>query len=99
MAIAVELESKLENRAVAYAITLGYLQWKLTAAGQRGWMDRVFITKLGTHVYIEFKRSSEKLRKLQEHRRWQLQQRKCNVYGPVDTMEQAQEILDYYVDR
>lgn len=93
------LESNIETKAVTYAEKLGYLQMKLTPAGQRGWMDRVFINKEGVHIYVEFKRESEKLKKLQAHRRWQLQQRKCLVYGPVDTIEQAIEILDYHVDK
>lgn len=92
-----DLEAKLEAKTVRYAEqTYNMLQWKLTPVGQAGWMDRVFITLGGVHFYTEFKRKSEKLRKLQEHRRWQLQQRRCNVYGPVDTWEQAKEIIDYY---
>lgn len=92
-----ELEAKLEYRTVRYAEqTYNMLQFKLTPAGQVGWQDRLFITLGGVHFYIEFKRKSEKLRKIQEHRRWQLQQRRCNVYGPVETWEQAKEIIDYY---
>jgi len=95
----VELESRVEDKAVRHGTSLGMLSIKFTPGGQRGWMDRLFITKKGTHVYVEFKRRGKTLEKLQLHRRWQLQQRNCNVYGPVDTLEQAKEILDYYADK
>jgi hypothetical protein len=72
------------------------LALKFTPTGQAGWADRLFITLYGLHFYVEFKRKNEKLRALQEHRRWQLQQRRCHVYGPVDTWEQVKEIIDYY---
>lgn len=90
------LESSVERKSVAYAEGLGMLSFKLTPAGQRGWMDRLFITLVGEHFYMEFKREGKGLEKLQEHRRWQLQQRKCTVYGPVDNLETAKEIIDYH---
>ena len=93
------LESRVEDKATNHARFLGMIALKLTPAGQRGWMDKLFITRKGTHFYVEFKREGEKLRKLQEHRRWQLQQQNCNVHGPVDTLEQAKEIIDYYADK
>jgi len=93
------LEGRIETKAVEYAISLGYMQMKLTPAGQRGWMDRVFINQHGVHVYVEFKRQGLELEKLQAFRRWQLQQRKCIVYGPVDNFEEAKEILDDWVDK
>ena len=90
------LESRVERKSVLHAESLGMLSFKLTPAGQRGWMDRLFITTTGIHFYIEFKREGKELTKLQEYRRWQLQQRKCNVYGPVDDLGHAKEIIDYY---
>jgi hypothetical protein len=91
------LEAKLENKAVIYAEKqYGMLALKFTPAGQAGWADRLFITRAGVHFYIEFKRKNEKLRALQEHRRWQLQQHNCSIYGPVDDWEHTQEIIDYY---
>jgi hypothetical protein len=90
------LESRVENKAVQYAESLDMLSFKLTPAGQRGWMDRLFITVTGIHFYIEFKREGKELTKLQEYRRYQLQKRKCNVYGPVDDLDQVKEIIDYY---
>lgn len=97
MRILDELEAKVEHRTVEYAErTYDMLSIKLTPMGQRGWQDRLFITMGGTHFYIEFKRRGKELQKLQEYRRYQLQRRRCDVYGPVDTIEQAKEIIDYY---
>lgn len=91
-----DLESKVERKAVQYAEEKGMLSFKLTPVGQRGWMDRLFITSGGVHFYIEFKRKGIQLEKLQKYRRYQLQVRKCNVYGPVDDLPHAIEIIDYY---
>jgi hypothetical protein len=97
MRVLIPLESQIEYRTVQYATeTYKMLQFKLTPMGQVGWQDRLFITLTGVHFYIEFKRRGERLRKIQDYRRWQLLEHKCNVHGPVDNWEQAKAIVDHY---
>jgi hypothetical protein len=87
------LESNIEAPSVALARKMGYIVLKLTPQGQRGWPDRLFINEFGHHLYIEFKRPGERLRRLQEHRCEQLANRNIAVYRNVDNIELVKEIL------
>ena len=78
------LESEQERKAVVLSENLGYITIKISPMSNRGWPDRVFINRWGFHVYIEFKRLGKKLRRLQEYRISQLQERGVKVYGPCD---------------
>ena len=91
------LEADIENRAVKYARDRGYITLKLTPQGQKGWPDRIFINQYGLHIYIEFKRPNEKLRKLQEYRCSKLIERNVIVYRGVDTLEEAKRILSEHI--
>lgn len=89
------LEYSIEEKADAYATGEGYLIFKFTPMGQRGWPDKVYISRTGVHVYIEYKRPGKKPRKLQDHRLAQMKGRGCNVHW-VDNIDDAKWVLDKY---
>jgi len=91
------LESKLEKKSVKYAEDIGYLTFKVSPLGQRGWPDRVFINMYGFHLYIEIKASKKKLRNLQIHRIQQLRDRGVSAYW-ADNFRKIKSILDDNVD-
>ena len=92
------LETAVEKHGVEYAKKLNYIVFKVSPAGQRGWPDRVFINEQGLHVYVEFKRPGEKLRKLQIYRCGTLRERNVIVYSGVDTKQEIEDILNEHMD-
>jgi hypothetical protein len=90
------LEKDIEGASVKYARFLGYICLKVSPMGSRGWPDHLFINIHGVHIYIEFKRPGEPLKPLQEHRKKQLEERGCHVFGPVSDLQTAKGILDEF---
>tara|TARA_R110000851_G_scaffold134448_2_gene269744 strand:+ start:165 stop:446 length:282 start_codon:yes stop_codon:yes gene_type:complete len=86
------LEKDIENKVVKWAEKNGFIVLKLNNPWSRGWPDRLFISPMGNHVYIEFKRPGGKVRKLQMHRQRQLHKNMCRAFM-VDNEELAIEIL------
>jgi len=72
-------ERDIEGAVVRWAKEHGWLTCKIVA--QRGWPDRVFVApKNNRVVFIEFKRPSGRLTKLQARRNKELYARGCEVY-------------------
>jgi hypothetical protein len=61
-----QLEKQTERMTGEYAREQGCLAVKLTIWGRRGWPDYLFLYH-GRALFIEFKRTGEKPRKLQEY--------------------------------
>lgn len=91
------LESNIESYGVGYARKLGYITLKMTPQGQKGWPDRVFINPQGVHIYVEFKRPDETVRRLQEYRCQQLRERNVIVHYNIDARYLIKEILDEHI--
>lgn len=86
------LEKEIEAKVVKWAETKGFVVLKLNNQWSRGWPDRLFISPLGKHIYIEFKRPGGRLRKLQRVRHKQLSHNCCLVFI-CDSIGDAFEIL------
>jgi hypothetical protein len=54
------LEKDIEKRVCDYAKSLGMLVYKFTSPSRRSVPDRMFITRIGTVFFVEFKRKGEK---------------------------------------
>lgn len=66
-----ELEKKIEGRIVDWALAHGWMVEKVKFYNS-GWPDRVFISKMGVHCYIEVKRPGEEPETLQDYRMLEL---------------------------
>lgn len=86
------LEKLLEDKAVAYAIGLGYLHWKMNALGSKGKPDQLFLSQYGQYFWIEFKRAGEDPELLQQYWAKQITIRRGLVYG-CDNYEHAKAIF------
>lgn len=82
------LEKLLEDKAVTYAIGLGYLHWKMNALGSKGKPDQLFQTTVGEYIWVEFKRMGEDPTPLQRYWATQITMRGGLVYG-CDNYEHA----------
>lgn len=91
------LEKVLEDKAVAYALGLGYLHWKMNALGSKGKPDQLFQTPLGEYFWVEFKRVGEQPCPLQRYWARQITARGGLVYG-CDDFEHARAIFHNHVD-
>ena len=60
-------ESQIEKEVCAWAKIHGIQAVKFTPMGEVGWPDRIFL-KDGKAIFIEFKRSGQLARPLQQHR-------------------------------
>ena len=90
-----KLEADIEDAAVSWAKSRGWLAVKMTPHGQTGWPDRLFVWTCGIHVWIEFKAPGEVPRKLQMYRIKKLRERAVNAHW-CDTLEQAKTLLKFY---
>jgi hypothetical protein len=87
-------ESIIEGWATSYANHLGVLSLKLNVRGNIGWPDRIYIYK-GRVLFVEFKATGEKPRKIQEYIHQQLRSHDVSVVV-CDSKQQAKEILDEF---
>lgn len=87
-------EHYIEDKTTKYAESLGWLSYKFSAPSRRGVPDRLFI-KLGTTIFIEFKKPGEKPRKLQEAIIRKIREQGVPVYV-VDSIERGEEIFNHY---
>lgn len=90
-----KLETDIEQAIVDWATARGWETIKLNLQGNRGWPDRLFISTVGTHVWLEVKRPGEEPRKLQKYRIKQLRKRAVAAHW-TDNLEEAQEILTFW---
>jgi hypothetical protein len=58
--IPLKRESAIEKEVVTYAQNHGWIVYKFSSPGRRGVPDRLFISSVGHHVFVEFKRPGEK---------------------------------------
>lgn len=91
------LEKLLEDKAVTYALGLGYLHFKMNALGSKGKPDQLFIAPHGLHLWVEFKRAGERPTALQRYWAKQIVQRRGLVYG-CDDYEHARAIFHNHMD-
>ena len=95
------LEKDLEKKIVSKAKQLGYRADKYKTPSNKGVPDRLFISKSGKSLYIEFKRKSDgktkggKLSEKQKENISDLIARKQLVFV-IDSEEIAMEILERY---
>ena len=93
------MQSRLENSIEAavdyYAVMHNFLPRKLNNAANDGWPDKLYVSHIGQHFYIEFKRAGEEPRVLQYYRMMSLLDRNCDVYI-VDNVEDGKYVIDFY---
>lgn len=75
------LESYLERKCCNHAKSLQALSIKV---GQLGWPDRLFVTKEGKHIWVEFKIGKNKLSELQKVRIAELEAHNTPVHVVYD---------------
>jgi hypothetical protein len=93
------LESGIEEDACeAVRLRYGVIGLKLTPDGRAGFPDRIFLVPGGQPVLIEFKRSGEEPRALQDYYLGQLRQLGYDVHW-TDSVEGAVEIVGRAVER
>lgn len=91
-------ESTIERKAVAFAKSLGFLCFKFTSPGQKGVPDRVFISRAGAVLFLEFKREGAKPTPLQ--RRMMEKLRRQNVAaGWTDNLHTAANMIKDFNDK
>jgi len=88
-------ESSIEAAVDEYAFKQGFLPRKLNNSASDGWPDKLYVSHIGQHFYIEFKRQGEEPRLLQYYRIMSLLSRNCDVYI-VDNVEDGKYVIDFY---
>ncbi len=86
-------ESSLERRACTYAKGLSYWTRKFKSPGKRSAPDRIFASKSGFVMFVEFKARNKKPTDLQLAEHADMRDHGLVVYV-VDSYEQATQILD-----
>lgn len=86
------LEKSTEKSLRKWAMSRGWAVIKFTPLGDNGWMDRIFIWKDGTHVWVELKKDGEEPTPLQKFRIKYLKRRNCHVEW-YDRLEDAKNYL------
>ena len=87
------LEATIEAAVVKYAKSKGMLVRKMNGLGNRGWPDRMFITKNGDIFWIEFKRKGGKLSPGQETTLQLLGEYRQTIYI-VDAVDCGKQVVD-----
>lgn len=88
----VNSEDYIRNKVVAHARRKG---WLVFIIDYGGWPDRLFLSPMGIHHWLEFKKPTEDLAKRQKHRRKQLED--LNVwYRLVDDIEDGNQYIDLH---
>lgn len=85
-------ESNIEMNVSKYACNTGWWTSKFTSPSRAGVPDRIFI-KNGKTLFIEFKATGEKPRKLQLEIMKQMREKGAIVYV-VDDIQTGKDILD-----
>lgn len=89
------LEKRLEEQARQWAMKRRWIVIKFTPRGEKGWMDRIFINRYGTHVWIEFKKPGEEPEPIQYFRMKLLKRQNCHVHW-FDNLEDVKQCLNHY---
>lgn len=85
-------ESNIELNVTRHGMKTGWLSFKFNSSNHAGVPDRIFI-KNGKTIYIEFKASGEKPRKLQEITFKKMREHGAQVFV-VDSIEDGKAVLD-----
>lgn len=91
-------ESSIERKAVAFAKSLGFLCFKFTSPAFAGVPDRVFISRAGAHLYIEFKSAGKKPTPLQMRMMEKLREQYVAA-GWVDNLHTAANMIKDFNDK
>ena len=86
------LEREIERKLVNAVKERGGICWKFTSPGTAGVPDRIVLMSKGRIAFVETKASGEKLRKLQEKRKRQLESLGFKVFC-VDSVENIQKVI------
>lgn len=89
------LEKEIEGKFRKAVEADGNMCLKFTV--RKGWPDRIVMLGMGVMFFIEFKRKNEKLRKLQDHIKNELETMGYDIYK-IDTIKEAFEIYHWYKD-
>lgn len=85
-------ERNIEMNVVRHAVNTGWLPFKFNSVNHAGVPDRLFI-KDGKTIYIEFKATGEKPRKLQECAFKKMREHGALVFV-VDDIDEGKAVLD-----
>lgn len=85
-------ESTIESKACHYARGMGFMCLKFTSPSQKGVPDRVFISRAGAVLFMEFKREGEKPAPLQMRMLEKLRAQNVAA-GWVDNLDDARDML------
>ena len=88
-------ESQIENKVCKFAKDNGFLVYKFVSPNNRGVPDRIFIFDKNI-FFIEFKRSGNKLSKLQSFTKDNIEAQGFNVYV-IDNIDDGINLLKKYL--
>ena len=88
-------EAYIEKRVGKYAKELGYFHCKFKSVNNRSVPDRLFINRVGTTIYIEFKKPGLVATPAQKRKHKQMNGAPVFV---VDNVKVGKHILDLYLD-
>lgn len=88
-----ELESDIERYFVTRLTAQKCMVFKFVSPGHAGVPDRLVIAPSGRIYFVELKRPTGKLRKLQEYTRKKLQKQNCDV-----RVVMSKKDVDYFVN-
>ena len=85
-------EREIERKLVNAVKKQGGLCWKFTSPGTAGVPDRILLMPKGRFAFVETKAPGEKLRKLQEKRKRQLESLGFKVFC-LDSVENIPKVI------
>ena len=88
-------EAYIEKRVCTYAEQIGYFHCKFRSVNNRAVPDRLFINRVGTTIYIEFKKPGLVATPAQKRKHAQMNGAMIFV---VDNVLAGKKILDLYLD-
>ena len=86
------LEREIERKLVNAVKERGGICWKFTSPGTAGVPDRIVLMPKGRIAFVETKAPGEKLRKLQEKRKRQLESLGFKVFC-LDSIEDIPKVI------
>lgn len=87
------LESKIQQKCVAHAKSIGYLCRKMDSSSSVGWPDLLLVSPTGTVLFIEVKTATGRLSKMQTRTINQLEKNHANVYV-IRSVEEFKAVLN-----
>lgn len=86
------LEDYIQSKMINYARKRGWLVFEIDYSG---WPDRLFLSPLGHHIWVEFKTEEGEVVKRQQHRHQQLEDHHAVVIV-VRSVEHGRAIIDHH---